>query len=381
MALTEVPPRMNDGRRDTTAASSRITGAADEPGHNHTVLTDADCARIATVLNASVGTPVRRLSARLLSGGRSNLTYALSDGKRSWVLRRPPLGHLLETAHDMRREFRVISALRHTDVPVPDAIVYCDDPDVIGTNFYIMALVEGRVLRTAEDMSRLSATEATTLGNAFIDALADLHLVDYRRAGLANLGRPDGYLERQLTRWNKQLTGSRSRDVPGFRALADRLIDSMPVTARSSIVHGDFRLDNAIVHPHVAGKILAILDWEMATLGDPLADLGLYLLYYVRDDAQTGNVGATISAEAGFLPRDDVVERYAQKSGRDVSQLDFYEALAAYKLAIILEGIHARFLMGKTVGEGFDHIGSLVEIMVQGALDQCSRSSIAALRG
>jgi aminoglycoside phosphotransferase (APT) family kinase protein len=361
MALTEVPPRMNDGRRDTTAASSRITGAADEPGHNHTVLTDADCARIATVLNASVGTPVRRLSARLLSGGRSNLTYALSDGKRSWVLRRPPLGHLLETAHDMRREFRVISALRHTDVPVPDAIVYCDDPDVIGTNFYIMALVEGRVLRTAEDMSRLSATEATTLGNAFIDALADLHLVDYRRAGLANLGRPDGYLERQLTRWNKQLTGSRSRDVPGFRALADRLIDSMPVTARSSIVHGDFRLDNAIVHPHVVGKILAIL-------GDPLADLGLFYLYWQGWQGLDNPIAATPAAQDGFPGWEQLAERYARHAGVELRRFEWYRAFALFKFAVICEGIHFRYLRGLTVGDGFDRIGAMVPELVRRGL-------------
>jgi aminoglycoside phosphotransferase (APT) family kinase protein len=368
MALTEVPPRMNDDRRDTAAAPSRITGAADEPGHDHTVLTDADCARIATVLNASVGTPVRRLSARLLSGGRSNLTYALSDGKRSWVLRRPPLGHLLETAHDMRREFRIISALQHTDVPVPDAIVYCDDPDVIGTNFYIMTLVEGRVLRTAEDMSRLSATEATTLGNAFIDALADLHLVDYRRAGLANLGRPDGYLERQLTRWNKQLTSSRSRDVPGFRALADRLIDSMPVTARSSIVHGDFRLDNAIVHPHVAGEILAILDWEMATLGDPLADLGLFYLYWQGWQGLDNPIAATPAEQDGFPDWEQLAERYARHVGLELHRFEWYRAFALFKFAVICEGIHFRYLRGLTVGDGFDRIGAMVPELVRRGL-------------
>jgi aminoglycoside phosphotransferase (APT) family kinase protein len=368
MALTEVPPTMNDGLRHTAAAPSRITGATDEPGHDGTVLTDPECARIATVLNASIGTPVRGLSARLLSGGRSNLTYAVSDGERSWVLRRPPLGHVLATAHDMRREFRVIRGLRNTNVPVPDAVVYCDDPDVIGTDFYIMSLVEGRVFRTAEDMSRLSATEATTLGNAFIDALAELHLVDYERAGLADLGRPDGYLDRQLIRWSKQLTSSQSRDVPGFRALADGLTASMPVTTRSSIVHGDFRLDNAIVHPHVSGKILAILDWEMATLGDPLADLGLFYLYWQGWQGLDNPIAATPAEQPGFPGWEQLSERYARRVGLELHRFEWYRAFALFKFAVICEGIHYRYLRGLTVGDGFDKIGAMVPELVRRGL-------------
>ena len=356
---------MNDGLPSAAAWSSPITEPGDEPGHDQTLLSDEDCARIAAVLNGSVGRPVRRLSARLLAGGRSNLTYALSDGERNWVLRRPPLGHVLETAHDMRREYRVISALRHTDVPVPDAIVYCDDPDVIGTKFYIMSLVEGRVFRTAEDMSRLSGTEATTLANAFIDALAELHLVDYGRSGLADLGRPDGYLERQLARWIKQLTSSQSRDVPGFRSLADGLTASMPATTRSSIVHGDFRLDNAIVHPRVAGKILAILDWEMATLGDPLADLGLFYLYWQGWQGLDNPIAATPAEQPGFPGWEELAERYARRMSLDLYRFEWYRAFALFKFAVICEGIHYRFLRGLTVGDGFDRIGAMVPELVR----------------
>jgi aminoglycoside phosphotransferase (APT) family kinase protein len=156
---------------------------------------------------------------------------------------------------------------------------------------------------------------------------------------------------------------------------------AIPTSPAPTIVHGDYRLDNTMLAPDDAGRIVAVLDWEMATLGDPLADLGLFLIYWARDEAQTGVVGATTSADKGFLPRDEIIDRYATESGRDVSELEFYEALASYKLAIILEGIHARYLMGKTVGEGFEHIGSLVEVMVQGALDAASHSSIPALRG
>jgi aminoglycoside phosphotransferase (APT) family kinase protein len=184
-----------------------------------------------------------------------------------------------------------------------------------------------------------------------------------------------------VRRWGQQWERSKTRELPAIDELARRLNNAIPNSPPPTIVHGDYRLDNTMIAPDDRGRILAVLDWEMATLGDPLADVGLFLLYWGRDETQTGNVGATISSKAGFLSADEIVERYAKESGRDVSQLDFYVALAAYKLAIILEGIHARFLMGKTVGEGFDHIGALVEVMVQGALDAASRSSVAALRG
>jgi aminoglycoside phosphotransferase (APT) family kinase protein len=321
------------------------------------------------------------LTASLISGGRSNLTYAIHDGANVWVLRRPPLGHVLPTAHDMAREYKVLTALAPTAVPVPKTLGFCEDVSVNDAPFYVMELIDGKILRTTPDIAALSHDEARRCSEELIDVLVAIHAVDYDAVGLGDFGHPNGYVERQVRRWGEQWERSKTRELPVVDELARRLRSAIPDSPPPTIVHGDYRLDNTMLAPDDPGRIVAVLDWEMATLGDPLADLGLYLLYYVRDDAQTGNVGATISTEAGFLSRDDVVERYAKQSGRDVSQLDFYEALAAYKLAIILEGIHARFLMGKTVGEGFDHIGSLVEIMVQGALDQCSRSSIVALRG
>ena len=329
-------------------------------------------------VTGSTGSP---LTATLISGGRSNLTYAIADDANRWVLRRPPLGHVLPTAHDMGREYKVLTALAPTDVPVPATLAFCEDVAVNDAPFYVMELVDGRILRTGTDIASLSHDDARRCSEELIDVLAAIHAVDYEAVGLGDFGHPDGYVERQVRRWGEQWERSKTRELPAIDELAQRLRAALPVSPSPTIVHGDYRLDNTMLAPDDPARIVAVLDWEMATLGDPLADLGLYLLYYVRDDAQTGNVGATISTDAGFLSRDDVVDRYAKESGRDVSQLDFYEALAAYKLAIILEGIHARFLMGKTVGEGFEHIGSLVEIMVQGALDQCSRSSITALRG
>ncbi|MDQ1434367.1 MAG: hypothetical protein QOF59_1183, partial [Actinomycetota bacterium] len=320
------------------------------------------------------------LQAEPVGDGHSNVTYVIRRDGGEWVLRRPPRPPLPPSAHDVLREAFLLRALEHTNVRLPRVLATCDDDAVTGAPFYVMELIDGRILRTGNEIASLSREEARRCSEELVDVLVAIHAVDYEAVGLGDFGHPDGYVERQVRRWGEQWERSKTRELPIVDELARRLRASIPTSPPPTIVHGDYRLDNTMLAPEDAGKIVAVLDWEMATLGDPLADLGLYLLYYVRDDAQTGNVGATISPEAGFLPRNDVVERYAQKSGRDVSQLDFYEALAAYKLAIILEGIHARFLMGKTVGDGFDHIGSLVEVMVQGALDQCSRSSIVALR-
>jgi aminoglycoside phosphotransferase (APT) family kinase protein len=321
------------------------------------------------------------LQAELISGGRSNLTYSISDGSHTWVLRRPPLGHVLPTAHDMSREFTVLDALAPTDVPVPHPYAFCDDTSVNDAPFYVMEKVDGVILRTPAEIGSLTRDEARRCAEELVDVLVAIHAVDYRAVGLSEFGRPDGYVERQVRRWGEQWERSKTRELPAIDELARRLRAALPESPPPTIVHGDYRLDNTMLAPDDPGRVVAVLDWEMATLGDPLADVGLYLLYYGRDEGATGGVGATISPAAGFLTRDEVVERYAKASGRDVSQLDFYEALAAYKLAIILEGIHARFLMGKTVGDGFDHIGGLVEVMVQGALDACSKSSVPALRG
>jgi aminoglycoside phosphotransferase (APT) family kinase protein len=321
------------------------------------------------------------LHTSLISGGRSNLTYSIGDGTHQWVLRRPPLGHVLPTAHDMAREYKVLAALAGTDVPVPAVVAFCDDPAVNDAPFYVMEKVDGVILRTGADIARVEPDGLRRCSEELVDVLVAIHAVDYAAVGLADFGHPDGYVERQVRRWGEQWERSKTRELASVDELSRRLRAAIPTSPPPTIVHGDYRLDNTMLAADDPGRIVAVLDWEMATLGDPLADLGLFLLYWARDEAQVGVVGATTSADKGFLSRDAIVERYATASGRDLSELEFYEALASYKLAIILEGIHARYLMGKTVGEGFEHIGSMVEAMVQGALDAASRSSIPALRG
>ena len=324
------------------------------------------------------------LQAELISGGRSNLTFGVTDGRTQYVVRRPPLGHVLPTAHDMQREFRVINALQGSNVPVPRTLAFCSDTEVVGSPFYVMARVDGRILRTPADMATLDADAARRCSEVLVDTLAALHAVDFRAVGLDDFGRPEGFCERQVRRWNKQWEASKAAgcpDDPAIDEISRRLTAAIPTSPAPTIVHGDYRLDNTMLHPTDAGNIVAVLDWEMSTLGDPLTDLGLFLLYWGRPDATLGSVGAPIPTDAGFLDRDGIVARYAAATGIALDELDWYELFASYKLAIILAGIHARYLMGMTRGEGFDHIGAMIGALTSGALDAASRSGIAGLRG
>ena len=311
------------------------------------------------------------LDAALIAGGKSNLTYLVAGHRAgrtaTWVLRRPPLGHVLATAHDMTREFRVLSALAPTAVPVPEVYLLCQDPEVIGAPFYLMERVEGTVYRDASQTAKLSAESARAMAWALVDVLADLHAVDPAAVGLADFGRPEGFLDRQVARWGKQLAASRSREVPGIDALHAALGDYVPVSQRAAIVHGDYRLDNVIVD--AGGRIAAVLDWEMATLGDPLADLGLMCVYWAQYEALgSGALTSAVSTGFGFPPADVLVERYARRSGLDVTPLPWYIAFGYFKLAVIAEGIHYRFLSGQTVGSGFEGIGEMVPALVQRGL-------------
>jgi aminoglycoside phosphotransferase (APT) family kinase protein len=297
------------------------------------------------------------------------------------VLRRPPLGHVLPTAHDMAREYRVMTALAGTDVPVPVTYALCEDNDVNDAPFYVMEKVEGVIYRDGAALAGLDAGAAARVSTELVDVLARIHTVDYVAVGLEGFGHPDGFLERQVRRWGEQWERSKTRELPGVEEIARRLRAALPESGAPTIVHGDYRLDNTMMAADDPGRIVAVLDWEMSTLGDPLTDLGLFLLYWGNAGAQVIATGAAIDAKAGFLTADEVVERYARESGRSVDALDWYVVFAHYKLAIIVEGIHARFRMGKTLGEGFDAMGQTVTILIDGALERANASSIPALRG
>jgi aminoglycoside phosphotransferase (APT) family kinase protein len=307
------------------------------------------------------------LTGELIPGGRSNLTYLVSDGEHRWVLRRPPLGHVLATAHDMTREHRVISALAGTAVPVPAVELLCTDTEVLGAPFYLMEEVPGAALRDRKQCDWLTPSDAAFLAHRLVDVLADLHAVDPASVGLSDFGRPDGFLKRQVSRWGKQLDASRSRELPGIDDLHDRLADSVPESVRATIIHGDYRLDNVLVTRSPLA-ISAVLDWEMATLGDPLADLGLLHVYWHGLNIENDPITGTVPSMPGFPDAGELVARYAERTGADVSGLGWYIAFGYFKLAVILEGIHYRYTTGKTVGAGFSQLGSFTLPLVRQGL-------------
>jgi aminoglycoside phosphotransferase (APT) family kinase protein len=302
------------------------------------------------------------MHAELIAGGKSNLTYRLTDDSGDWVLRRPPLGHVLATAHDMTREYRVMSALGPTPVPVPAMVTLCEDPGVIGAPFYVMEYVSGSVLRRTADTDMLNDDERTALAHKLIDTLADLHELDPADMGLGDFGHPEGFLQRQVRRWSQQLERSRSRDIPGIDKLAENLASRVPVSQRASVVHGDYRLDNVLVGPDQ--QIRAVLDWEMATIGDPLCDLGLLSVYAAAQPAAAGVISDGMGPHNGFPSIESLIQRYAARSGVDLGQLSWYTALGYFKLAVICEGIHYRYRTGATVGPGFEQMGNVVEPLV-----------------
>jgi aminoglycoside phosphotransferase (APT) family kinase protein len=329
-----------------------------------------DLDRLRTYLDATLpGVIDGTLTAEVIAGGKSNLTYRVSGASGSVVLRRPPLAHVLPTAHDMSREYRVIDALHPTGFPVPAPLHLCQDIDVIGAPFYLMAYVDGVVLRGPAEVAALSHAEARRTSELLVDTLVQLHATDPAAIGLADFGRPDGYLERQVKRWHKQWEASKTRELSTLEEVATTLAATVPTGGRVGIVHGDFRLDNCMFSAD-ARRILAVLDWEMATLGDPLADLGLMVVYTDLADAGMSPSTPRIGPEQGFLSGTELVDRYADQAldGAAVDQIGWYVALGYYKLAIISEGIHARYLLGMTVGPGFDHIGPRVPILIDRAL-------------
>lgn len=310
------------------------------------------------------------LDARLITGGKSNLTYVVSNGSLEVVVRRPPLGHVLATAHDMGREYRAMAALAGSAVPVPTMYAHCEDDSVIGAPFYVMELIQGTPYKRAAELEQLGPERTRAIADRLVDTLADLHAVDYQAVGLGEFGRPDGYLERQVRRWRKQLESSRSREIDGIDELAERLARAIPASGDATIVHGDYRLDNALVDDD--DKITAVLDWEMSTLGDPLTDVALLLCYHTMAIESAGSPGAAAVTDAplaaGYPSPDEVLQRYAQASGRDVGDIGWHLGLAFFKLAVILEGIYFRYTQGQTVGEGFADIGDSIGPLVQAGL-------------
>lgn len=306
----------------------------------------------------------------LIAGGRSNLTYLVTDvAEQRFVLRRPPLGHVLATAHDMAREHRIISAVGPTKVPVPRALGLCTDESVNGAPFYVMGYIDGVVLDSPDRASVLTMPLRQVAGNHLVDVLADLHDVDVDAVGLGDLAKRTGYVERQVKRWSAQWDQSKTRELPTIDEVARRLRENLPEQHGVVIAHGDFRFGNCLVDT-TTGRIAAVLDWELCTLGDPLADLGYLGVYWYHGD--DGSLRANDPTPAGGFPTyAEIVARYAERTGRDVSGIDYYVAFGCWRLAVISEGVYARYTqgaMGKSGGVDVESFKIAAEALADRAL-------------
>ena len=294
------------------------------------------------------------LTFTLIAGGRSNLTYRVEDAEgRAWALRRPPLHHVLPTAHDMTREYRCIDALGPVGIPVPKTVGLCTDESVNERPFYVMEFVEGHILRNASEAEK-AFDEATrrAVGDHMADTLASLHAVNPDAVGLGDLGRHDGYIERQLKRWRGQYEQMQVEGVDHgglVQRVGDDLARRIPVQQRTSVVHGDYRMDNVVLADD--GSVRAILDWEICTLGDPLADLGLLMVYWAEPDDGAAVLGIAATTAPGFSSRAQVMDCYAAASNLDLTEIGFYTAFGYWKLACILQGVYARYVAGAGAGD------------------------------
>jgi aminoglycoside phosphotransferase (APT) family kinase protein len=295
----------------------------------------------------------QHVEASLITGGKSNLTYLLSSPAGELVLRRPPSGAVLATAHDMKREVRVQRALAGTDVPVP-AIVTDDDGGLLGVPCYVMTRVPGLVIR--DQLPAAFATghaERQALGYALVDCLAELHAVDPAAAGLADFGRPSGFVERQVGRWRAQWAASRDVPVPAVDELAGRLAARIPLSPAAAVIHGDYRLDNCIIDERDPARVAAVLDWELSALGDPLTDLGLFLFYWESGPLTAPALVTPVPRLPGFPSGADIARRWADRTGLPLDDLDWYRAFAHFKFAVITQGIKARVAAGVMGGQDF----------------------------
>jgi len=302
-----------------------------------------------------------------VAGGHSCLTYLVDDqADRRYVLRRPPIGHVLATAHDVAREHKIISALADSDVPVAPALGLCTDVAVNDAPFYIMGFVDGLVLHSAEQARELSVEARRHAGEHLVDILVALHAVDIDAVGLGDLSKRTDYLGRQLRRWTAQWEGSKTRELPGMERLQQWLIDNQPADPDARIVHGDFRLGNCIHAPD--GTILAMLDWELCTLGDPMADVSYLMRSWAEGSDAPRAATDPPSRAAGFPTREEIVERYAARSGRDLDDLSYWMAFNAWRSSCIVQGVYHRYITGKMAARGDENVDGFERSVEEGML-------------
>ena len=328
-----------------------------------------DEARLADYLRGRLPGADAPLAVRQFGGGAANLTYLLDYGTHQYVLRRPPLGPVPKGAHDMAREYRVLSVLHRAYPPAPAAYLYCDDPSVIGADFFVMERRRGVVVRKAVPAAFADVEDAPVrMAHALVDALADLHAVDYDALGLGDLGQSEGFVERQVEGWWRRWQHARTDDLAAMDAVYTWLKAHVPPSQGAALVHNDYKLDNVMLAPDDPGRVVAVFDWDMCTLGDPLSDLGALLTYWTQADDPAHFQGmAMMPVDARFPSRADLAARYAARSGRDLGDLAFYHALGLYRLTVILAQIYVRFRRGQTQDRRFAALGPLIPLTARAA--------------
>lgn len=322
------------------------------------------------------------LSFRLLQGGKSNLTILAQNGANKWVLRRPPLGNKIASAHDVSREFIFYEALKNSAIPVPRAIAYSDDETIMGAQFYLMDYVDGEIYETPEDVAPVSLTDRRKLGISLAHTLARIHNWDFAGSKIETISKPSGYLERQVSGWSKQWEKSERGSSDTSKAitdLSDRLKRALPETRKTSIVHGDFRIANCMFHKNRPSEIVAVLDWEMATLGDPLADLGYSLTFWGAKDQPSIESSNSIPDTEGFIDEDAFIQHYVEAGGLSVDSIDYYKVLAWFKLAVLTQGFLDR--LTRTRGRAPDHLVDHQRNLALVAMETANRSQTPILNG
>src|SRR6201998_766839 len=332
---------------------------------------ELDLGRLEPYLRRQFARESGELLVRQFPSGHSNLTYCLSLGARELVLRRPPSGGKVKPAHNMIREFHVLSKLHSVYAPAPEVLVYCDDESIIGAPFYVMNPIHGVIIRKHVPRGlELPAEKARRLSESFFENLIRLHRVDYAAVGLSDLGKPEGYLERQVRGWTERYYGSKTDDYPEVEKITAWMHQHMPATSGISLIHNDYKYDNVVLDPSDITTIVGVLDWEMCTIGDALTDLGPTLAYWIDwgdpEELQKNRWGPTNAP--GSLTRAEIVHTYAQKTGTDASQIVFYLAFARFKLAVIVQQIYYRYHQGLTKDERFASMPGMIQMLLRASL-------------
>jgi len=310
---------------------------------------------------------VEKLTIEQFPGGHSNLTYLLRTPEREYVLRRGPLGPVAPKAHDMAREFKVLKAVHPFFPPAPEVFHLCEDTSIIGAVFFVMERRHGIVVRDSVPAELAAfADYPQRVSRGFVDCLVELHSIDIYKHELDSLGKPEGFLARQVRGWFERWNRAKTEEIPLMDRIIQWLTDRMPVSPAPTLVHNDFKLDNVMLNLQDPGRIEAVLDWEMATVGDPLVDLGLILCYWAQP-SDPGGTKISITGQPGWFTRDELIGRYAQETGRDVSLINYYEVFAIFKLAVVLQQIYVRFHRGQTQDERFRHFDRRVFNLIQQA--------------